>query len=775
MPRAICTRHFTRRRRILFVGYLRNIVCWGRSLVFSGVVLSLFSTAALALLGSTTTLTSSANPSAFGQSVTFTATVTGLVVTPTGTVTFKDGATTLGTGTVNASGQVGIGQATFTTSALTGGSHAITAVYGGDIVYNASTPSVLTQTVNPNASSTSITSSINPSAFGQSVSFTATVTGPGGTPTGTVTFKDGATTLGTGTLNGSGQATFATSALTSGSHAITAVYGGDTNFNGSTSSTLTQTINPNASSTSVTSSANPSAFGQSVTFTATVTGPGGTPTGAVTFKDGSTTLGTGTLNGSGQTTFATSALAVGSHAITAVYGGDTNFSGGTSSTLMQTVNQNASTTSVTSSINPSSFGQSVTFTATVTGSGGPPTGTVTFKDGATTLGTGPLNGSGQATFATNALTGGSHAITAVYGGGINFSSSTSSVLMQAVDLPSDSVKLRNLQLVVTKIVAQSSGQAISGAIEAAIGEGFSEHSEPIAPSSNGLRFNLVSEEPANSRVANAFEDIEKPKKTPTPPAKDLLVWADVRGTGWTTSPSKGDINGGQVNALAGVTSKLTTDLLIGAFTGYETFAYSSLNLSGRLKGDGWTAGGYVGWRFLPNLLFSGTIGHSNLNYGGTAGLASGSFPGDRWLATGGLTGRYKFNRAWEIEPSARAYALWENEKDYIDNLGTMQPRRTFMTGRASVGIKSTYWWAWSNTLTAAPYVGVYADYYFTTDNATVLSSIPEFVRGLSARVDSGLSLKDAGGATFALGGELGGLGSGNFKIWSMRARAAIPF
>src|SRR5262249_51922741 len=145
----------------------------------------------------------SVNPSALGQSVTFTATVSGLVVTPTGTVTFKDGSTTLGTGTLN-----GSGQATFTTSALTVGSHSITAVYGGDLVYSASTSTPLTQNINANGSTTALISSLNPSIFGQAVLFTATVSSAGGTPTGNVTFKDGATTLGTGTLNGGGQATF---------------------------------------------------------------------------------------------------------------------------------------------------------------------------------------------------------------------------------------------------------------------------------------------------------------------------------------------------------------------------------------------------------------------------------------------------------------------------------------------------------------------------------------------------------------------------------------
>jgi hypothetical protein len=104
---------------------------------------------------------------------------------------------------------------------------------------------MITKTVNKANTTTTVTSSLNPSCEGQSVTFTATVAhataGGAGTPTGTVTFKDGAVTLGTGTLSG-GVATFSTSLLTAGAHSITAVYGGDSNFNGSTSSAITQNV-----------------------------------------------------------------------------------------------------------------------------------------------------------------------------------------------------------------------------------------------------------------------------------------------------------------------------------------------------------------------------------------------------------------------------------------------------------------------------------------------------------------------------------------------------
>ena len=146
-----------------------------------------------------------------------------------------------------------------------------------------------------------------------------------------------------------------------------------------------------------------------MTFTATVSGSGGTPTGTVTFKDGSTIWALGLKFGSGYLLISSLTVAGSPHSITAVYGGDSTFAGSTSSGLTQTVNQASSSTAVTSSNNPSTFGSSVTFTATVTPSAA--TGTVTFKDGSTTLGTGTLS-SGTATYTTTTLIVGSHSITA---------------------------------------------------------------------------------------------------------------------------------------------------------------------------------------------------------------------------------------------------------------------------------------------------------------------------------------------------------------------------
>lgn len=381
-----------------------------------------------------TLLISSANPSVFGQAVTFNASVISSTSgTPTGTVTFKDGPTSLAT--VGLSG----GVAQFTTSTLGTGGHSITAVYNGSSFFLGSSSGVLSQTVNKAASVSTLTSSPNPSQVGTTVTFTAkVVSSTSGVPTGTVTFKDGATVLHTTPLV-SGTASFATSTLALGSHTITVVYSGDGNFLPSTSGVLTQKVE-DASITKLASSRNPSSYGSGVTFTATVTpkNGSGTPTGTVTFVDGATSIGTVALSG-GTAKLTTSSLLTGTHVMKAMYSGSSVFLPSSSSPLSQVVDKATTTTTLTSSLNPSEFDQVVTLTAKVT-STVTPTGTVTFKNGATTLGVKPLAG-GTATLAVSSLAVGSHSITAVFNGNTNQLGSTSAVLTQKVKLAPTSVAL----------------------------------------------------------------------------------------------------------------------------------------------------------------------------------------------------------------------------------------------------------------------------------------------------------------------------------------------
>jgi len=288
----------------------------------------------------TTTISSSSSPSVFGQNVVFTVHVAANAPgggTPTGDVTLSVDGTQLGA----AKALDGSGNVTFETSMLAIGDRAIDASYAGVTRYNSSNAATLTQTVTKDGTTVTVASSQPTATFGTTVTFTATVANTqGGTPTGTVTFKDGSTPItncSDKTLDNMGKATCSTAALTVGSHTINVDYGGDAD-NNTASGAKTQVITSAATTTTLASSVNPSTPGQSVTFTATVASTvSGTISGNVTFKDGTTTLGTQALDSMKKATLATTTLAVGTHPITAVYAGAGDFATSTSATLNQVV------------------------------------------------------------------------------------------------------------------------------------------------------------------------------------------------------------------------------------------------------------------------------------------------------------------------------------------------------------------------------------------------------------------------------------------------------
>jgi hypothetical protein len=282
----------------------------------------------------------------------------------------------------------GISGTSFTDSGLNNGStyfYEVTAVnIAGEESGGSNEASATPQAPSSLLSATALTSSANPSVYGQTITLTATVTAASGsgTPTGNVLFMDGNNALGSASLNSSGVATLNVSLATGGSSPLTAYYSGDSNFAGSSSATLSQTVKNAASSVALASTSSTAVFGQAVTFTATLSAvsPGsGTPTGTVTFYNGSTLLGGAALN-NGVASFTTSGLSAGSHTIKASYGGDGNFIS-CSKSISQSVKKDS--VKLTASPTTATRNQAVTLTATVTvaspGSG-LPTGTVTYKD-----------------------------------------------------------------------------------------------------------------------------------------------------------------------------------------------------------------------------------------------------------------------------------------------------------------------------------------------------------------------------------------------------------
>ncbi len=376
-----------------------------------------------------------------------------------------------------------------------------------------------------------------------------------------------------------------------------------------------------------------------------------------------------------------------------------------------------------SSVNPAAARTPVTFTAIISTGSGIPTGTVTFKDGPTIIGTATLAG-GRAAFTTSSLTVGTHLITAVYAGNATFAASTSAALVQAISVPADSVKLRALQISATTVVAQSSGQAVSNAVAAAITEGFSDSQRPISLSGTGIRFNFTADPPdtdapgTRSHFDDAFASFAPPggrdfpaepgtpqrriddalsalthtgavTKAPPPPRsepREWLAWADVQISGiahWGAA-SAPSLYGNQVNALLGLTRKLSPNFLIGVLGGYETFDYRSEAVAGRLKGDGWTVGAYLAGKLGPGVRFDAAAAYSGIGYDDTAWTAVGKFNGNRWLLSAGLTGTYMAS-GFEIEPSGRIYGL-------VGARECLHGFTRYSAGRTDLHNRPRFWW-----------------------------------------------------------------------------------
>jgi hypothetical protein len=392
-----------------------------------------------------TTVSSSLNPSTFGESVSFSATVVGTGAgagnPSSGSVQFKIDGADFGSPVALSGGLANSGSI----STLTAGTHTVEAVFTStDANFNDSNDSLDGgQVVNKRATLTTVSSTLNPSTFGQSVSFSATVVGTGagaGNPSGgSVQFKiDGANFGSAVALSGSLANSGSISTLTAGTHTIEAVFTStDANFNDSNDSLDGgQVVNKRNTLTTVSSLLNPSTFGESVSFSATVVGTGagaGNPSGgSVQFKIDGANFGAAVALSSGSASSGSiSTLTAGTHTVEAVFtSADTNFNDSNDSLDGgQIVNKRATLTTTSSSLNPSTYGQSVTFSATVAGTGpgagNPSGGSIQFKiDGANFGAPVALSGGSASSSAINSLGAGNHTVEAKFtSSDTNFSNS----------------------------------------------------------------------------------------------------------------------------------------------------------------------------------------------------------------------------------------------------------------------------------------------------------------------------------------------------------------
>jgi len=400
------------------------------------------------------------------------------VFTFAGTMTFKDGTTTI-CNSVGVSSTLGTSNCPIT--AVSGGLHKYTAIYSGDANYSSDTSAEVDFTPSAAGTTTVLASSQNPSIVDASVTMTATVA-PVNPPTpvsdtqtisGTVTFYDGSTipanavcsgkSVTFSSTTGMATATCATSSLTAAAspHSLTAVFtSGDSNYSTSTSSALPQTVNKANTTTAVSSIGASSNLNQNVTFTATVSAPSGASValgGTVTFSDngniitscgtaGAVTITWHSGSATGTAACATAGLVAGSHSVVATYSGDANYNV-SNNNVSQSVSKGTSSTAIVSQSagNTSTVNQAVTLQATITPSASPVplSGTVTFSDGGN-----PVAGcvvsfstsTGIASCTTSSLTLGSHTITATYANDSSYTGSNNNVT-QSVTKGTSSVAL----------------------------------------------------------------------------------------------------------------------------------------------------------------------------------------------------------------------------------------------------------------------------------------------------------------------------------------------
>ncbi len=356
-------------------------------------------------------LTSSAASLTYGTAVTLTATFTGSAAAkPTGTVTFLNGAISIGASALNASGV-----ATLTIAALPVGTDGVSASFPGDTHYGATASAAVTETVKQATPTVKLTPSATTAAYGTPVTLTATMTGAGAKPTGTVTFLNGTTSLGTGpvALNSSSAASLTVTSLPVGANSIKAGYAGDSNYAAIASTAAAVTVTKGTQTITFTAPATPVTYGAGPMTLAATGGASGLP---VIF----TTTGPASVNGNTLTI-----TGAGSVAVTANQAGNSNYSAASAVSRTITVNKGTPTAGLQASATSVTSGTQVTFTATLAGPGATtPGGTVTFLDGASTLTKGTL-ASGAASYSTTKLAVGKHLIIVNYSGDGNYATATS--------------------------------------------------------------------------------------------------------------------------------------------------------------------------------------------------------------------------------------------------------------------------------------------------------------------------------------------------------------
>jgi Bacterial Ig-like domain (group 3)/Disaggregatase related len=378
-----------------------------------------------------TTLTCLPNPIDIDNTAQLTATVKSANGMPTGSISFTDNGASLATqGLLN-------GTSSLTYTGSIAGTHNITATYTPSGPFAASS-ATCPEVVNALPTTSTLTVAPTTSTYGSPITLTATVsptTLPGpSTPTGVVTFLNGASAMGTDTLTG-GVATLASGTLPGGSYSLTCMYSGSSIYATSNCNPVPVIIHAAPTVLTLSSSNNPAPFLSTIAFTArlTINGQSVGAGNTIHLSINGQTISL-TTDATGSATYTIGTLMPNSYPITASFAATNNLLAGSAS-LTEVITAASTSTSLTGTPNPGFLNLPVTMMATVSSQGASTpvgSGNVTFYDGSTSLGSSRLSATGTASITAKFSQVGVRNITAVYGGDADFLGSTSAVLKEMI-------------------------------------------------------------------------------------------------------------------------------------------------------------------------------------------------------------------------------------------------------------------------------------------------------------------------------------------------------
>jgi hypothetical protein len=612
-------------------------------------------------------------------------------------------------------------------------------------------------------STTTVTTSPSQTVGNQSFTITATVTGSWVSGDDVVFSIDGVGNIGTVDLDGDGLATYSTS-LPAGTYTVRAAYfDGHTGDGTDSSSGSTQHVVTKASTTtSVTASSALSEVGQPVTFTATVAAvaPGaGTPSGRVTFLDGTTPLGPAILlNGSAQATFTTSTLSVGEHAITVAYnGGNSSFLGGTSDELLHTVvSQSTVTIAVTTDGADATFG-------------------FTSPNPALAVSVASSGGSGSSAAIT--LPADTYSISAPNMTGVGFA--LSSIACDDGNSTGDAgtgsatIKLGLGENVTCTFAFTNSRDAATDLIE----DFFETRAElilshgpnrqrrvdrlnSIAPSSSDPASALMGLMPLVSgggprTLSGSLGAIEQAVADPAEPAA-FDIWFETTFGAYGSDAAQGNFG----IAYLGADYLVSSDLLVGALFQLDRVGFDSNTGDATAEGTGWMIGPYVTGRLGDNLYVDlrAAAGRST-NSLSPYGTYTDEVDASRWLIEANISGEWT-DGSWTFQPAARLSYFEETSDAYTDGLGIFVPSVTTGTGQLALGPALSYRFVTDGEIGVV--IGARLDGVldFTLDGGSLASD------GAHAELEASIDLGLPGGARLGAAVKAGGLGEDNFRFLS---------